>query len=160
MIPDAPLPEQFWFVLRKAATMTERRAEAVVMKETGISLGLFMVLSVLHANSTPVTQQAIADRLGLTKGTVSKLLEGARQAGYAETAPSPTSKRERAVTLTRGGRAVVDAGDAALAASELARHAHQNPRAVTRAVETLVRYIETLESPDATEATAPSGQDG
>lgn len=147
MIPDAPLPEQFWFMLRKAATMTERRAEAIVMKETGISLGLFMVLSVLHAHSAPVSQQAIADRLGLTKGTVSKLLESARRAGYAETSLSPTSKRERAVTLAPAGRAVVDAGDAALAASELARHANQNPRAASRAVQTLAQFIETLESP-------------
>jgi DNA-binding MarR family transcriptional regulator len=119
------------------------------MKETGISLGLFMVLSVLHATTAPVTQQAIADRLGLTKGTVSKLLESARQSGYAETSPSPTSRRERAVTLTDAGRAVVDAGDAALAASELARHANEHPRQTAATIQSLMRFVETLESPAA-----------
>ncbi|WP_084102185.1 MarR family winged helix-turn-helix transcriptional regulator [Demequina sp. NBRC 110051] len=134
-------PEALWFALRKAATMMERHAEAIVSRETGVSLGLYMVLSVLHARDAAVSQQAIADRLGLTKGTVSRLLDGARSAGLAVTAPSPSSRRERVVTLTEAGRAVVDAGDAALLHSEIAAFAQREPERAESMVEGLYAMV-------------------
>lgn len=133
MMTGASLPEQLWFEVRKAATVMERRAEAVVMAETGVTLGLFMVLSVLHARDVPVSQQAITDRLGLTKGTVSRLLESARREGFVTSEVAAASRRERAVALTASGRKIVEAGDAALALSALADFSTNEP-AVTRAV--------------------------
>ncbi|WP_062388356.1 MarR family winged helix-turn-helix transcriptional regulator [Demequina iriomotensis] len=145
METNATLPEQLWFALRKAATMMERRAEAVVTRETGVSLGLYMVLSVLDARPEMGSQQAIADRLGLTKGTVSRLLEGARTAGLADTAPSPTSRRERIVTLTDAGRALVRAADAALLASDVGTYADREPDAARAVIAGLDGLIASLE---------------
>ncbi len=145
MLNDATLPEQLWFALRKAATMMERHAEAVVTRDTGISLGLYMVLSVLHAHREPVSQQANADRLGLTKGTVSKHLDTPRKNRHADSAPSPTSRRERAVTVTAAGRAVVDAADAALLKSEVATFASREPATAATMVDGLYGIVATLE---------------
>ncbi|WP_435748869.1 MarR family winged helix-turn-helix transcriptional regulator [Microbacterium sp. PMB16] len=146
MMTDASLPEQLWFEVRKAATMMERRAESVVMAKTGVTLGLFMVLSVLHARDTPVSQQAIADRLGLTKGTVSRLLESARREGYVTSEVATASRRERAVALTVSGRKVVDAGDAALALSDLAHFATEEPTAALAVIDGLRAFIASMEA--------------
>lgn len=142
----ATVPEQLWFEIRKAATIMERRAEAVVYRATGVSLGVFMVLSVLHAYGEPVTQRAVTDRLGLTKGTVSRLLDVARASGLVTTERSSTSRREHAVSLTAGGLATVEAGDAALAVSELASYARAHPQEAQGVVTGLRGFVETLES--------------
>ncbi|WP_052405700.1 MarR family winged helix-turn-helix transcriptional regulator [Demequina mangrovi] len=148
MTSETTPAEQLWFAMRKAATMMERHADAVVARATGVSLGQYMVLSVVHARTGPVTQQAIADRLGLTKGTVSRLLDGARRAGHAETAPSETSRRERVVTLTPAGRAVVDAADVAMLGSEMATFAMREPALAATMVEGLHALIASLEEAD------------
>ncbi len=145
MLINASLPEQLWFALRKAATIAERRAESVVSGQAGVSLGLYMVLSVLHAHEGPVSQQAIADRLGLTKGTVSRLLDGARREGMVETAPSAVSRRERAVTITAAGRGVVDAADEALLGSDLAVFANREPEAAAAMVDGLHALIASMD---------------
>lgn len=146
MTTDASLPEQLWFEVRKAATLMERRAESVVVAETGVTLGLFMVLSVLHARDTPVSQQAIADRLGLTKGTVSRLLESARRGDYVTSEVAAASRRERAVTLTVSGREVVEVGDSALAVSDLAQFAWMEPAAALAVVVGLRGFIASMET--------------
>lgn len=145
MMTDASLPEQLWFEVRKAATLMERRAESVVMAKTGVTLGLFMVLSVLHARDTPVSQQAVADRLGLTKGTVSRLLESARREGHVTSEVAAASRRERAVALTASGRKVVEAGDAALALSDLAYFASTDPATALSVIGGLRGFIASME---------------
>lgn len=143
---EASISEQLWFEVRKAATVMERRAESVVRPGAGVTLGLFMVLSVLHARETPASQQAIADRLGLTKGTISRLLESARREGYVTSDVAATSRRERAVALTAAGRAVVDAGDSALARSDLARFATAQPAAARSVIDGLRGFIAHMEA--------------
>lgn len=46
-----------------------------------ISFAQFLVLSVVDAHPGHLSQQAIADRLGLTKGTVSRQVDAAATAG-------------------------------------------------------------------------------
>lgn len=154
MMTGASLPEQLWFEVRKAATLMERRAESIVMAETGVTLGLFMLLSVLHARDEPVSQQAIADRLGLTKGTVSRLMESARKEGYATSEVAATSRRERAVALTESGRRIVEAGDAALALSNLVDFASDDPASALAVINGLRSFVSSMEaaqdSPDST----------
>jgi DNA-binding MarR family transcriptional regulator len=146
MMTDASLPEQLWFEVRKAATLMERHAESIVTAKTGVTLGLFMVLSVLHARDTPVSQQVIADRLGLTKGTVSRLLDSARREGYATSEVAAASRRERAVTLTPSGRKVVEAGDAALALSDLGRFASHDPATAQLVIDGLRGFVASMET--------------
>lgn len=144
MATDVTLSEQLWFEIRKAATVMERQAEAVVKAEVGVSLGLFMALSVLEARNEPVSQQAIADRLGLTKGTVSRLLDTARSEGYVSSEVAAASRRERAVTLTSSGRLVVERGDAALAASDLTSYAVADSAGAQAVIDGLRVFTKTL----------------
>jgi len=72
------------------------------------------VLSVVDAHPGPLNQQAVADRLGLTKGTVSRQIEAAVSAGLMTVTVAPHSKRENVVGLTGAGTELVRRGDAVL----------------------------------------------
>ncbi len=68
-----------------------------------ISLAQFLVLSVVDAHPGPlVDQQTIADRLGLTKGTVSRQIEQAVSAGLMSVQTSSQNRRENALHSDRG----------------------------------------------------------
>ena len=111
---------QFWYTVRKAAAILERDAEAVITAELGISFGQFMVLSAVDAHPGPLIQVAIAEHLGLTKATVSRLIEqGARQ-GWINVDPDPASRRSQLISLTDTGQTLVKQGDAALKTCPLA----------------------------------------
>jgi len=108
------LPDDFarlWFLIRRAAGLLDRAGEALFRQSVGISLAQFLVLSVVDAHPGPLKQQAIADRLGLTKGTVSKQIANAMAAGYLEVKPAAHSRREKTVSLTEQGTALVRHGD-------------------------------------------------
>jgi DNA-binding MarR family transcriptional regulator len=60
----------------------------------------------------PLNQQAIADRLGLTKGTVSRQLDNAVHAGLMSVQPAAHTRRENTVKLTSAGTDLVRRGDA------------------------------------------------
>jgi DNA-binding MarR family transcriptional regulator len=119
MAPDSNT-WNFWFAVRKAAAVMEREAEAVIGASVGTSFAQYMVLSVIDAHPVPLIQNAIADHLGLTKATVSRLIDQGARAGYIVVAPDPASRRSRLISLTQKGTDVVRTGDAALAASRLA----------------------------------------
>lgn len=137
---------EFWYSVRKAAAILEREAEAVVAAELRISFGQFMVLSVIDAHPGALIQTAIADHLGLTKATVSRLIDqGARQ-GWINVAPDPASRRSRLISLTSEGEALVSRGDAALEASALAGVA-TSPAAIRAASATLEQVIDALHGP-------------
>jgi DNA-binding MarR family transcriptional regulator len=106
-----------WMLVRRAAAVSERQGEALFRTELGISLPQFLVLSVVDAHPGALNQQTVADRLGLTKGTVSRQIEQAVAAGLMHVAPSAVSRRENVVTLTREGTALVRRGDAVFAAA-------------------------------------------
>ena len=106
---------QLWFLVRQVASRIDRAGEALIRAEVGISLPQFLVLSVVDAYPGDLNQQAVADRLGLTKGTVSRQIDLAVAAGLMTVEPSAHSRRENSVALTEAGAALVVKGDAALA---------------------------------------------
>jgi DNA-binding MarR family transcriptional regulator len=111
-----PLPDDlamFWYLTRRVATLMDRTGEALFQREIGTSLAQFLVLSVVDAHPGPLNQQAVADRLGLTKGTVSRQIDGAVAAGLMTVQTSPQSRRENIITLTPKGTGLVRRGDAA-----------------------------------------------
>jgi DNA-binding MarR family transcriptional regulator len=111
---------QFWFQVRKSASLMDRAGEELFREGIGISLAQFMVLSVVDARPGAFNQQSVADYLGLTKGTVSRQIENAEKAGLLTTTVSPNSRREKLATLTPEGTAIVRRGDQLLAQSQLA----------------------------------------
>jgi DNA-binding MarR family transcriptional regulator len=65
-------------------------------------------------------QKRIADRLGLTKGTVSRQIDAAVAAGLMTVKVAPHTRRENAVALTRAGTSLVRRGDALMRDSRTA----------------------------------------
>ncbi|MHA7985240.1 MarR family winged helix-turn-helix transcriptional regulator [Rathayibacter sp. CAU 1779] len=106
-----------WFLVRRVNTLMDRTAEALYRDGIGISLAQYLVLSVVDAYPGEINQQAVADRLSLTKGTVSRQIDAAVAAGLMNVVVSPRSRREHVVTLTPSGTDLVRKGDALLDAS-------------------------------------------
>jgi DNA-binding MarR family transcriptional regulator len=57
-----------------------------------------------------MSQQAIADQLGLTKAAVSRHITTARHRGWLRAEPSSASRRENSVALPTAGLALVERG--------------------------------------------------
>ena len=109
------LPDEvatLWFLIRRVAGLMDRQGEALFRRELGISLAQFLVLSVVDAHPGPLSQQAIADRVGLTKGSVSRQIDHAVAAGLMTVRVAAHTRRENAVALTEAGTALVRRGDA------------------------------------------------
>jgi DNA-binding MarR family transcriptional regulator len=113
---DAPLPDDlatFWYLTRRVTALMDRAGEALFQRELGISLAQFLVLSVVDAHPGPLNQQTVADRLGLTKGTVSRQIDAAVAAGLMSVETAAHNRRENVVSLTPAGTDLVRRGDAA-----------------------------------------------
>src|ERR1700733_344400 len=92
-----PLPDDLatlWYLIRRVAGLMDRQGEALFRGELGISLAQFLVLSVVDAHPGPLSQQAVADRLGLTKGTVSRQIDAAVDAGLMTVSVAAHTRRE------------------------------------------------------------------
>jgi DNA-binding MarR family transcriptional regulator len=109
-----------WYLIRRTAALMDREGDTLCRRELGISLAQFLVLSVVDAYPGHLSQQAIADRLGLTKGTVSRQIDNAVAAGLMTVQVAPHTRRENAVALTAAGTALVRKGDALMQESRTA----------------------------------------
>lgn len=113
VLPDE-LPDDLanlWYLIRRLAALMDRDSDALCRGELGISFAQFLVLSVVDAYPGHLSQQAIAGRLGLTKGTVSRQIDAAVAAGLMTVQVAPHTRRENAVALTKAGTALVRKGD-------------------------------------------------
>ncbi len=138
----APNPDiaDLWFLVRKSASMMDRGGEALFREGLGITLAQFMVLSVVDAHPGDFNQQAVADLLGLTKGTVSRQIDAAAKAGLLTSEVSSTSRREKLVRLTAAGTDLVRRGDALLAASDRSALADLDPADLAATIRTLTAF--------------------
>lgn len=99
-------------MIRRVAGALDRTGERLFQRELNQSLTQFLVLSVVDAHPGTLSQKVIADRLGLTKGTVSRQIDKAMRAGLITVAVSDRTRRENDVRLTDAGNALVRRGDA------------------------------------------------
>ena len=104
-------PLRVWFrVIR-----LHRRAVntvAIELKELGLSIPQFDLLSTLTEREG-LSQQELAERLYVTKGNVSGLLDRMVEAGLVERRPIPGDRRSNALYLTDKGRDLAERGIAA-----------------------------------------------
>ncbi len=117
-LADAPFADDLatlWYRVRRVASAMDRAGETLFREGLGLTLAQFLVLSVVDAHPGAINQQAIADRIGLTKSAVSRQLDGAVAAGWMTVTVSPTSRRDHVVALTPQGTALVRRGDDLLA---------------------------------------------
>lgn len=145
----AELPDDLatlWYLIRRLAGVMDREGDALCRRELGISLAQFLVLSVVDAYPGTLSQQAVADRLGLTKGTVSRQIDSAVAAGLMTVEVSAHARREHAVALTRAGTALVRQGDALMQDSRNALAGAVSPARLTAAISTLQALLRTAES--------------
>jgi DNA-binding MarR family transcriptional regulator len=134
-----------WYLVRRVAALMDRQGDAICRRELGLSLAQFLVLSVVDAYPGHLSQQAIADRLGLTKGTVSRQIEAAVAAGFMTVRVAPHTRRENSVALTRSGAALVRKGDAILQDSRTATLGAVTPSELHAAIDALRAVMQTLE---------------
>jgi DNA-binding MarR family transcriptional regulator len=87
------------------------RVAARVMRATGLSVPQFDLLSTLSEREG-ATQQDIAERLYVTKGNISGLIDRMADAGLVERRALPHDRRSHALFITAMGRAALARGDA------------------------------------------------
>lgn len=82
------------------------QACARMLSPHGLSEGRFAALLVVEAQGG-ASPSAIADSLGVTRATVTGLLEGLERSGLVTRAIDSADRRSHAVSLTAGGKALV-----------------------------------------------------
>ena len=87
------------------------RLAARLMRDKGLSIPQFDVLSTLSEREG-VTQQEIAERLYVTKGNISGLIDRMAEAGLVERRALPHDRRSHALYMTGLGRDALARGDA------------------------------------------------
>ena len=101
-------PLRIWFRFIRL----HRRTSAAIARELkalGLSIPQFDLLSTLTEREG-VSQQELAERLYVTKGNVSGLVDRLVEAGLAERRALPGDRRSHALHLTQQGRELAQAG--------------------------------------------------
>jgi DNA-binding MarR family transcriptional regulator len=107
-------PLRVWF---RFVRLHRRASNAVAgeLKALGLSIPQFDLLSTLTEREG-LSQQELAERLYVTKGNVSGLLDRMVEAGLVERRATPDDRRSNALYLTAKGRALAEQGMAAQSA--------------------------------------------
>ena len=104
--PNPDLRSRLWFrLMRLMARMQAAVAER--LREIGISVPQCDVLTTL-TEQEGVSQQELAERLYVTKGNISGLLDRLEEAGFVERRATATDRRQYAIHLTDSGRAMAE----------------------------------------------------
>jgi DNA-binding MarR family transcriptional regulator len=106
--PQPVDPLRVWF---RFARLNRRVTGAVSgeLKGIGLSIPQFDLLSTLTEREG-LSQQELAERLYVTKGNVSGLLDRMVEAGLVERRPIPGDRRSNALFLTEKGRHLAEQG--------------------------------------------------
>ncbi|HEY9643220.1 MAG TPA: MarR family transcriptional regulator, partial [Coleofasciculaceae cyanobacterium] len=87
------------------ATADFQEASAVHFARYGLSMGKFtLLMQLFHADQQGITPSACADRTGVTRATVTGLLDGLERDGWVKRKPIPGDRRMLRVELTKAGR--------------------------------------------------------
>ncbi len=138
---------RLWYLVRRVATSLDRQGELLFRAELGISMAQFLVLSVVDAHPGRLNQQTVADRLGLTKGTISRQIDAAVAAGLIVVGRSPHSRRENTVALTPKGTDLVRRGDEMFERSRPALTADLDPGDLAATLRVLAGLSQKLDQP-------------
>jgi MarR family transcriptional regulator, organic hydroperoxide resistance regulator len=103
-MPDSVTPDRIYFrFIRLQQRVFGEMAQT--LKPTGLSIPQFDVLSTL-TEQEGLSQSDLAQRLYVTKGNVSGLIDRLVEAGYVERRSAPGDRRSNALFLTAEGRQV------------------------------------------------------
>jgi MarR family transcriptional regulator, organic hydroperoxide resistance regulator len=99
-------------LIHRITVLGDRVGERMFTERIGVGRAQFLVLRTIAeaGRDGARSQQEIAERLSLTKGTVSRHVASAMVRGWLTVEPSSVSRREHAVVLTPAGRELLDRG--------------------------------------------------
>ena len=106
-MPDRNNPEMSIRVWFRLARLMGRMQVAISarLREIGISISQCDVLTTLSEREG-VSQQQLAERLYVTKGNISGLLDRLEEAGFVERRAAASDRRQYSIHLTEAGRAM------------------------------------------------------
>jgi DNA-binding MarR family transcriptional regulator len=107
-MPDTVSPDRIYFrFIRLQQRVFGEMAQT--LKPTGLSIPQFDVLSTL-TEQQGLSQSDLAQRLYVTKGNVSGLIDRLVEAGYVERRSAPGDRRSNALFLTPDGEKIAQDG--------------------------------------------------
>jgi MarR family transcriptional regulator, organic hydroperoxide resistance regulator len=107
-MPDSVSPDRIYFrFIRLQQRVFGEMAQT--LKPTGLSIPQFDVLSTL-TEQQGLSQSDLAQRLYVTKGNVSGLIDRLVEAGYVERRSAPGDRRSNALFLTPDGEKIAQDG--------------------------------------------------
>lgn len=93
------------FQLLSLATAIDRNC-ALLLTPHGLSEGRFVILFLLDAAGEGLAPAVLADRAGVTRATVTGLLDGLENDGMIERRADPEDRRALRIRLTRKGKQI------------------------------------------------------
>jgi MarR family transcriptional regulator, organic hydroperoxide resistance regulator len=107
-MPDTLSPDRVYFrFIRLNHRLFGEMAQR--LKPTGLSIPQFDMLSTL-SEQEGLSQSDLANRLYVTKGNVSGLVDRLVEAGFVERRSTPGDRRSHALFLTAAGRTAAESG--------------------------------------------------
>ena len=102
---DSKAALRLWLRLYRSVALIEQELRSRFLKEFGVSLSRFDVLSSLDHAEAPLTMGQLSDRLLVSNGNVSGLIARLADDGLVLREASPDDRRVYTVRLTEEGRA-------------------------------------------------------
>ncbi|MBG0793517.1 MarR family transcriptional regulator [Methylocystis sp. H62] len=116
--PPSDLHHHLGYWLRAVSNAVSQNFARRVEKE-GVTVAEWVFLRTLY-DANRIAPSMLAERMGMTRGAISKLAERLDEKGLVEHEANPTDRRAQVLALTEAGRALVpalaaiaDANDAA-----------------------------------------------
>jgi len=103
---DLPALESWLSILKTAAHLEERLNR--FLGDRGLQQNRFFTLLLLSRNPDGLTPSALAERLGVSKPTITGLIQRMERDGLARRNPSPVSRRECIIQLTPEGESLLN----------------------------------------------------
>lgn len=101
------MPGDLAFDLHQLVLGLDRSADRILAAEEGITYRRFLALLVL-AEVGPTTQRVLADALGVSEPSVSRMAGVLADAGMLDVVPDPGGGNRRRLSLTPSGKEVVE----------------------------------------------------
>jgi len=93
----------FGFYLQRAAFLVDQISRVALEKNADILLQQFLILDLLSSATESQNQQTLSNKLGITKGAVSKQLDVMEKLGWVKRTTSDHSRREYIILTTTEG---------------------------------------------------------
>jgi DNA-binding MarR family transcriptional regulator len=103
------MPSRLSFNLHVLTARLDRAADRILRAEHGVSYSRFLALTLVGVLGVS-TQRALAEGLGVTEPSVSRMVGALVVEGLLEARPSPAGGRARQLSLTSTGQQLVAGG--------------------------------------------------